>query len=45
MRNASRDLRLKTLDVIHAGEQTFPLAEGVRALAFSKLLENVKPLR
>ncbi len=45
MRNASRDLRLKTLDVIHAGEQTFPLAEGDRAQAFSKLLENVKPLR
>jgi len=44
MRNASRDLKLKSLDVIHAGERTFPLGEGVRAVAFSKLLEDLKPL-
>jgi predicted AAA+ superfamily ATPase len=45
MRNASRDLKLKFLDVIHAGEQTFPLGGGVRAVAFSKMLEDLKPLR
>ncbi len=37
--------QIKSLDVVHAGEQTFPLADGVRAVAFSKLLENSKPWR
>lgn len=45
MRNALHDLKLKTLDVIHAGEQTFHLAAGVRAVAFSRLLEDLKPMR
>ncbi len=45
MRNALHDLKLKMLDVIHAGEQTFPLTEGVRAVAFSRLLGDLKPMR
>jgi uncharacterized protein len=38
MRNAKHDLKLNSLDVVHAGERTFPLAEGIRAVAFSRLL-------
>jgi predicted AAA+ superfamily ATPase len=45
MHNAAHDLKLKTLDVIHAGERTFPLAEGMRAVAFSRLLDDLKPVR
>jgi len=45
IRNALHDLKLKTLDVIHAGEKTFHLAAGVRAVAFSRLLEDLKPMR
>jgi len=45
MRNASHDLKLSILDVIHAGEQTFLMAEGVRAVAFSSLLKDLKPMR
>ena len=42
---AIRDLKLDRLDVIHAGETTFPLAESVRAVAAQRLLEDVAPLR
>jgi predicted AAA+ superfamily ATPase len=42
---ALRDLNLSRLDVIHSGELTFPLAKGVRALAFSRLMEDLKPLK
>jgi predicted AAA+ superfamily ATPase len=45
MRNALRDLKLNSLDVIHAGENTFPMADGIRAVAFSNLLEDLKPRR
>ena len=45
MRSALNDLKLKRLDVIHAGEKTSGLAERVRAVAFSRLLEDVEPLR
>ena len=44
MRHAMADLRLDRLDVIHAGEESFPLADGVRAVAFSRLLEDEEPL-
>jgi predicted AAA+ superfamily ATPase len=44
MRHAMEDLKLGQLNVVHAGEHTFPLAEGVRAVALSRLLEDVKPL-
>jgi predicted AAA+ superfamily ATPase len=39
------DLSLRRLDVIHSGDSTFPLAKGVRALAFSRLLEDLEPLK
>jgi len=44
MRIALADLNLNRLDVIHAGEQTFPLAKKIRAVALTRLLEDVKPL-
>lgn len=45
MRTALADLRLDRLDVIHAGEHTFPLAPRVRAVALSRLLVDVSPMR
>jgi predicted AAA+ superfamily ATPase len=36
MRTALEDLGLQRLDVIHAGEQTFPLSGRVRAVALSR---------
>ncbi len=45
MRVAIDDLRLDGLDVIHAGEHTFPLADGVRAVAFRDMRRVVTPLR
>lgn len=45
MRSAVSDLGLRRLDAIHAGEQSFPLAGKVRAVAFSRLLKDLKPLR
>ncbi len=44
MRSALVDLRLDRLDVVHAGEATFPLGPRVRALALSRLLEDLDPL-
>jgi predicted AAA+ superfamily ATPase len=45
IRTALADLRLTRLDVIHAGDQTFPLAPRVRAVALSRVLEDLAPLR
>jgi hypothetical protein len=39
------DLDLESLDVIHAGEATFPLAAKVRAVAARALLDKIEPLR
>lgn len=44
MRHALADLKLKRLDVIHAGDTTFPLAKNIRAVALSRLLTDIKPL-
>jgi predicted AAA+ superfamily ATPase len=44
MRAALADLRLARLDVVHAGDQTFPLAPRIRALALSRLLRDLAPL-
>ena len=44
MRIAMEDLRLDRLDVIHAGEETFPMAKGIRAMAMDRLLDDLKPL-
>jgi len=43
MRSALDDLRLSRLDVVHAGDETFPLAARVRAVAASRLIEDLKP--
>lgn len=45
MRIAMEDLRLERLDVVHAGRRTFQLAEGIRALAHERLLDDLKPMR
>jgi exopolyphosphatase/pppGpp-phosphohydrolase len=42
MRAALDDLGLERLDVVHAGERTFPLAEKIRAVAFSRLFEDIR---
>jgi len=44
MRSALADLHLDRLDVIHAGRETFPLGQRIRAVALRRLLEDVKPL-
>jgi predicted AAA+ superfamily ATPase len=45
MRAALSDLRLARLDVVHAGERTFPLNDRIRAVALSDLLDVLQPLR
>jgi predicted AAA+ superfamily ATPase len=44
MRTAVEDLRLTRLDVIHAGQETFPLTKTVRAVALARLLNDVDRL-
>jgi predicted AAA+ superfamily ATPase len=44
MRYAISDLHLKSLDVIHAGETTFPMDKKIRAVAFRRLLQDINPL-
>jgi hypothetical protein len=45
MRSALADLRLDRLDVIHAGERTFPIAERARAVPLQRIWEDLEPLR
>jgi hypothetical protein len=44
MHSAIETLGLERLDVIHAGEHTFPLQEHIRAVAFGRLDEDLVPL-
>lgn len=44
MHLARASLGLEQIEVIHAGEHTFPLAEGIRAVAFADLPRAVEPL-
>lgn len=44
MHSALAALRLDRLDVVHAGEHTFPLAENVRAVAIARLWTDLDPL-
>lgn len=44
MRSAMHDLKLKSLTVVHAGEQTFPLSKQVQAVAFRDILNAIQPL-
>lgn len=45
MHVALADLRLERLDVIHAGESTFPLAPKIRAVAARRILVDLPLLR
>ncbi len=45
MHVALEDLGLARLDVLHAGEHTFPLAPRIRAVALANLLSDIAPLR
>ena len=42
MHVALEDLSLSSLDVIHAGKDTFPLAPKVRAIAARRLLDDLE---
>lgn len=44
MLSALQVLRLDSLDVIHAGQRTFPLAERIRAVSMTGLLDEIEPL-
>ncbi len=45
MHSAITDLRLAALTVVHAGNTSFSLGPRVRAVALSRLLKDVRPLR
>jgi len=45
MRSALQDLKLKSLIVVHAGNETFPLSKQVQAVAVDDLLKIVTSLR
>ncbi len=38
------DLSLDSLDVIHAGRETYPLGDRVRAVALERLVDDLRPL-
>ncbi|MDY0002333.1 MAG: ATP-binding protein [Polyangia bacterium] len=44
MHLARASLGLRQIEVIHAGEHTFPLTEEIRAVAFTRLTNDVEPL-
>lgn len=44
MHTALADLRLDRLDVVHAGAQSFPLADRVRAVSLGRVLTDLEPL-
>lgn len=44
MHFARRDLKLDSLTVIHAGSETFPLSDAVRAVALERIQEDLEPL-
>jgi len=43
IRTALVDLNLDRLDIIHAGQDTFPMDKKVRAVAFERLLDDITP--
>jgi predicted AAA+ superfamily ATPase len=44
MRIAMEDLRLDRLDVVHAGEETYPLGDRIRAVGLARVPKDVPPL-
>jgi predicted AAA+ superfamily ATPase len=45
MRIAIEDLGLDRLDIVHVGEETYPLGPNIRAVAIARLGKDVDPLR
>lgn len=43
-RSALAELKLERLEVVHAGRDTYPLGERVRAMACSQLLDDLRRL-
>jgi hypothetical protein len=41
---AAKDLRLESLDVIHAGEATYALTDKIRAVSIERVTKDVAPL-
>lgn len=35
---------LESIDIVHAGDRTFPLTEKIRAVAFSRMFEDIRRL-
>ena len=44
MRSAVQTLGLAGIDVVHVGRETFPLADGIRAVAARDILTEIEPL-
>lgn len=44
MHSARETLGIERIVCIHAGNDTFPLAEGIRAVAFSRMHSDIEPL-
>jgi predicted AAA+ superfamily ATPase len=44
MHTALDDVGLDRIDVIHAGDQTFPLSDRIRALPLSRVYDHLEPL-
>lgn len=44
MRSALEDLKLDRLDVVHAGSQSYPLAERVRAVPLARIFDEIPSL-
>ena len=42
---ALEDLKLQRLDILHAGDHSFALGERTRAIAVSRLLEDIQPVQ
>ena len=45
MRIALSDLKLNRLDIIHAGDKSFPLSKHIRAVSFTDLFDALKPMK
>jgi hypothetical protein len=45
MRSALETLRLDQLDVVHAGQRTYPLTKRIRAVSAARLEADLRPLR
>jgi hypothetical protein len=44
MRTALEDVKLERIDVIHAGKETFPLTERIRAVSAHRIWDDIEPL-